>query len=117
MERNTFERFIQDAVTHDGVWLLQASDGMFAMVESSDQVSYLAVWDIEHEAKTAVADEWDEYSCVPMELKEFIHWLNEMQEDDAWIGIAPDAEGKIYPIEAAALLQLFAAEKKRRNTV
>lgn len=117
MEQNIFERFILDAVSQDGVWLLQASDGMFAMVESDDQRSYLAVWDREEDAKMAVVDEWEDYSYVPMDLKEFIHWLNEMQEDAAWIGISPDAEGKIFPIEAGVLLQLLVAEKKNRNTI
>ncbi|MBW7847188.1 MAG: DUF2750 domain-containing protein [Bacteroidales bacterium] len=112
MEQNLFERFIAKSVENDGVWLLQAMDGMFAMVESDDFRSYLAVWDNENDAATAAVAEWEGYTAIQMELKEWIHWLNEMIEDQAWIGIAPDVQGKIFPILAEELLRIHVETKK-----
>jgi RimJ/RimL family protein N-acetyltransferase len=117
METNAFERFIKDVVANEKVWLLQATDGMFAMLESDDRRSYLAAWDRQEEAQAALSDEWEDYSLVEMDLKEWIHWLNEMQEDGAWIGISPDSEGKVLPVEASALLQLLISEKKDQKTM
>jgi len=48
METSVFNRFIHDVVANASVWLLQATDGMFAMVESADRKSFLAVWDREY---------------------------------------------------------------------
>ncbi len=112
MEQNPFERFISRSVELDAVWLLQAMDGMFAMLESDDRRSYLAVWDCEQDALAAAGDEWQTYAAIKMDLKEWIHWLNEMIEDQAWIGIAPDTNGKIFPILAEELLRILVETKK-----
>ncbi|GAB1418328.1 hypothetical protein MASR2M12_10930 [Bacteroidales bacterium] len=112
MEQNLFERFIEKSVENDGVWLLQAMDGMFAMVESDDRRAYLAVWDNEDDAMAAAAAEWQGYVAAQMDLKEWIHWLNEMIEDQAWIGVAPDAAGKVFPILAEELLRIHVETKK-----
>ncbi len=113
-EAEIFERFVELTIKNNEVWLLQAVDGMFAMTESADRTSFLAVWDLKEDAEKAISDEWAEYSLVSMDLKEWIQWLNEMQEDDAWIGIAPDENGKLIPIDAADLLRILVEAKKQQ---
>ncbi len=115
METSVFNRFIHDVVANESVWLLQATDGMFAMVESADRKSFLAVWDRESDAQKAASDEWQDYSIVHMDLTEWIHWLNEMAEDEAWIGVCPDEEGRILPVEAAKLLEILVGERKAQR--
>lgn len=112
---NKFVRFISQTIDQEGVWLLQAMDGMFAMVESADRKSYVAVWDQKSEAEANATDEWVDYACVWMDLKEWIQWLNELTEDETWIAISPDASGKVLPIEANELLKILVAEKKNHS--
>lgn len=107
MNEQTLENFLNTVVDNKLVWLLQADDGLFAMLESDDQQSYLPVWAVKDEAENAIKDEWADYTSLGMELKEFITWLNELHDDKAWIGVAPDSDGKVLPFEADYLQKML----------
>lgn len=113
MENEIFEDFLTTIITNNEVFLLQADDGLFAMLEGNDGRSFLPVWGERIAADQAVKDEWDDYTVQEMEIKELISWLNELHEDGIWIGVAPDKEGKVIPFEAEQLQQLILLQKKK----
>jgi hypothetical protein len=114
-ETNRLEVFVNQLITNNSVWLLQADEGLFAMVEDNDGKSYVTVWPSEAECKLAAQGEWFDYQAEAMDMKEFMSWLYELEEDDVWIGVYPDTDGRIMPFRATELSKLLAktfSEKK-----
>lgn len=113
-ERLTF--FVDQIVENEMVWLLQADDGLFAMVEDGEINSYVTVWPTVDECKSAAKDEWLDYAAEPMEIKEFLIWLKELDEDKILVGVYPNAEGKILPFHPLELKKMIeGAWKKSLN--
>jgi hypothetical protein len=107
------EAFLNEIIESNTVWLLQADDGLFAMLEGENRVSYLPVWANQKTAEAAIRDEWVGYESVEMELKEFISWLNELQEDEMWVGLSTETEGRILPFEANQLQKIIIEMRKK----
>ncbi|MBS4062804.1 MAG: DUF2750 domain-containing protein [Bacteroidetes bacterium] len=107
------EAFLNEIIESNTVWLLQADDGLFAMLEGENKVSYLPVWPNEKAAAVSILDEWNGYQTVGMDLKEFITWLNELQEDEMWVGLTTETDGRILPFEAAQLQKIILELRKK----
>ena len=69
MENNLLENFITAIVQNNAIWLLQADDGLFAMLEGVDDQAYLPVWSTDEVAKQAIKDEWENYTVQEMDMK------------------------------------------------
>jgi hypothetical protein len=106
--------FIDEVVENEVVWLLQAEDGLFAMVEDGEGNSYVSVWPTKSECEAAAKDEWNDYLAENMEIKEFLNWLKELKDDDVRIGVYPDIDGRILPFESLGLKKMIENELKNK---
>jgi hypothetical protein len=87
-----FVYFIQEIISHKGVWLLKAHDGLYAMVEDDHSQTYLPVWPDSASAKEFTTGDWEEYVPELMGLFEFLDWLQELKGDDVLIGVFPNSK-------------------------
>lgn len=102
-----FEQFIRAVSSTEQIWLLQANDGLFAMVEDSAGTSYIPVWSSQVACAEASNEEWSDYAVETMPINEFINWCKELAEDDVKLGIEPDNNGRLLPIEATVFLDIL----------
>lgn len=114
MDQNHFEALLNQILQQDKVWLLQATDGLFAMLETDDRISYLPLWASESLAASAIQDEWEAYQLAEMDVAELITWLNELTEDAMKIGIVFDEFQRIYPLSAEEFQQILIKERKSK---
>jgi hypothetical protein len=97
-----FQHLLQEIKEKRMVWLLKASDGLYAMFEDDKEQAYLPVWPSESEAEKFSADDWEGYSADGMTLTEFLSWMQELKEDGILIGAYPDEDMQsmaVDPIE------------------
>lgn len=100
-------RFILEVKENANLWLLEAKPGLFAMVEDSEENSYIPVWSSEQNALDNINEDWEGYNVTDMSVEEFLGWMNELHADN--IGIAISAgEGRMLPVPAKTMKQLFA---------
>ena len=83
------------------VWLLEAKEGFFAMLEDNDGNSYVPLWASEQEALQNAGGEWEGYTTANMGFSELEHWLKELAVDDIDIAVAPEREGEITALSSA----------------
>ncbi len=102
-----FDQFLMLIREHKQLWLLQAENGMFAMLEDASSKAYLPVWPTEAEALEAAHDNWEGYKAEPMSLTEFKTWLPELSADGVFVGIHPDHDSKILALDAEAMRSLL----------
>lgn len=98
---NILETFTSAILETRKVWLLQAMEGMFAMLEDSDGNSYIPVWQSEELAKNAAVEDWENYSVTEMGFSELVVWLKELSQDEIDIAVAPEKDGEITAIASA----------------
>ena len=101
MER--LEQFINTIRETRKVWLLQAREGFFAMLEDSDGDSYVPIWESEESAKKAAQGDWEGYTVADMGFSELKHWLKELAIDEIDIAVAPEQDGEIMALASANL--------------
>jgi hypothetical protein len=106
-DNDRFEQFIKAIYSTEQIWLLQADDGLFAMVEDSLGNSYIPVWSSELACAENSSEEWSDYTVEMMPINEFINWCKELAEDDVKIGIEPDKSGRLLPIEASVFSDIL----------
>ena len=87
------------------VWLLEAMDGMFAMLEDSDGNSYIPVWDSEELARNAAVEDWAGYKVTEMGFSELAVWLKELTRDEIDIAVSPEKDGEITAIASSKFRQ------------
>ena len=85
------------------VWLLEARQGFFAMLEDSDGESYIPLWATEESALQAAQGDWEGYTVADMGFSELKHWLKELAADDIDIAVAPEQDGEIMALSSAKL--------------
>ncbi len=91
-----------DAITATRqVWLLQAMEGMFAMLEDGSGRSYVPMWETAEKARQAASGDWEDYAVTEMGFSELYVWLRELRRDEIDIAVSPDKEGKITAIASA----------------
>lgn len=95
------EQFLNAILETRKVWLLQAREGFFAMLEDSDGESYVPVWESEESAMKAAQGEWEDYTVADMGFSELKHWLRELASDEIDIAVAPEQDGQITALASA----------------
>ena len=92
------EHFLNAILETRKVWLLEAKEGFFAMLEDSGGESYVPLWASEEAALKAAQGDWEGYTVTDMGFSELHHWLKELASDEIDIAIAPEADGEITAI-------------------
>lgn len=92
------EQFLNSILETRKVWLLEAKEGFFAMLEDNEGEPYMPLWASEEAAAKAAQGDWDGYTVTTMGFSELTHWLKELSADDIDIAVAPGADGEITAI-------------------
>lgn len=100
-DMNNIENFLNAILETRRVWLLEAREGFFAMLEDNRGDSYIPLWDTEEAALSNAAGDWTGYTTTYMGFSELEHWLHELADDEINIAVAPDKEGKITALSSA----------------
>ena len=95
------EPFLDTLSKTHSIWLLEAMDGMFAMLEDSDGNSYIPVWESEELARNAAVEDWADYRVTEMGFSELAVWLKELTRDEIDIAVSPEKDGEITAIASA----------------
>lgn len=95
------ESFINAILETRKVWLLQAREGFFAMLEDGKGESYVPLWPSEDSAAQAAQGDWENYTVAEMGFSELKHWLHELADDEIYIAVAPESEGKITALDSS----------------
>lgn len=95
------EIFLNSILETRKVWLLEAKEGFFAMLEDNDGEPYIPLWESEAQAKNAARGDWEGYSVTDMGFSELEHWLKELAKDDIDVAVSPEADGEITAIQSA----------------
>lgn len=111
MDQQYIESFFEQCISQAQVWLLQADDGMFALVEDEGGTSILPMYASRDAAMASAIDEWSTYKPEPMPLRELIQWLTEMADDDMYVGIAAGGN-KVIPYPALLMQEELITRKK-----
>jgi len=102
-DKERFDYFIEQAIQQNEIWLLQVQEGLYAMFEDENEQQYIPVWPGEEYAKTYATGDWEGYQSERMDLKEFTDWLQELAEDQIFIGVFPGNGLLAVPIKPIAL--------------
>ena len=94
------EKFINAILETRKVWLLEAKEGFFAMLEDNDGEPYMPLWESEESAARAAQGDWEGYTVTDMGFSELEHWLKELASDDIDIAVAPESDGEITAISS-----------------
>jgi len=97
------EQFINAIRESRKVWLLQAREGFFAMLEDNDGNSYIPLWATEESASKAAQGDWEGYTVSDMGFSELKHWLKELASDEIDIAVAPEQDGEIMALSSAKM--------------
>lgn len=100
---NRLEQFINAILETRKVWLLEAREGFFAMLEDNNGDSYVPVWESEELAQKAAQGDWGSYTVAEMGFSELKHWLKELAEDEIDIAVAPESDGEVTALASANL--------------
>lgn len=95
---NRLEQFINAILETRKVWLLEAKEGFFAMLEDSDGEPYIPMWESETLAAQAAKGDWEGYTVTDMGFSELQQWLKELSADEIDIAVSPEADGEITAI-------------------
>ena len=80
------------------VWLLEAKEGFFAMLEDNDGEPYIPNWESEVLAAKAAQGDWEGYTVTDMGFSELGQWLKELAADEIDIAVSPETDGEITAI-------------------
>ena len=95
---NKLEQFLKAILETRKVWLLEAKEGFFAMLEDNNGVSYVPLWESEELAAKAAQGDWAGYTTTSMGFSELQHWLKELAVDEIDIAVSPEKDGEITAI-------------------
>ena len=95
---NKLEQFLKVILETRKVWLLEAKEGFFAMLEDNNGVSYVPLWESEELASKAAQGDWAGYTTTSMGFSELQHWLKELAADEIDIAVSPEKDGEITAI-------------------
>ncbi len=91
-------QFIASILETRKVWLLEAKEGFFAMLEDNEGEPYIPLWESEALAENAAQGDWEGYTVTDMGFSELYHWLKELAADDIDIAVSPSSDGEITAI-------------------
>ena len=98
---NNLETFLNAILETRKVWLLQAREGFFAMLEDNSGDSYVPIWESEAMALKAAKGDWEGYTVTDMGFSELEHWLKELANDEIDIAVSPEKEGEVTALSSA----------------
>ena len=98
---NNLETFLNAILETRKVWLLQAREGFFAMLEDNSGDSYVPIWESEALALKSAEGDWEGYTVTDMGLSELEHWLKELATDEIDIAVSPEKEGEVTALSSA----------------
>lgn len=114
-DNERYEYLINQAVKNKEVWLLHAIDGLYAMFEDENDFQYIPVWPEKRFADTYAEGDWEGYTSDRMGLGEFIEWLQELKDDNIFIGAFPSANLQALSVDPLDLKKrLVQASGKRK---
>ena len=92
------ELFLKAILETRKVWLLEAKEGFFAMLEDNDGEPYIPIWESEVLAAKAAQGDWEGYTVTDMGFSELGQWLKELAADEIDIAVSPVTDGEITAI-------------------
>jgi len=98
-DNERYEYLVAEVVKNKAVWLLHAIDGLYAMFEDDNNFQYIPVWPEKKFADSYAVGDWDGYSAQQMGLGEFLDWLQELKEDEIFIGAFPSASMQALSVD------------------
>ena len=99
---NKLEIFLKSILETRKVWLLEAKEGFFAMLEDNDGEPYIPLWESKALAAKAAQGDWEGYTVTDMGFSELGQWLKELADDEIDIAVSPEADGEITAIPSYA---------------
>lgn len=94
------EQFTTKILETRKVWLLEAKEGFFAMLEDNNGEPYMPLWESEELAAKAAQGDWEGYTVTDMGFSELEHWLKELANDEIDIAVSPESDGEITAISS-----------------
>lgn len=94
------EQFTTKILETRKVWLLEAKEGFFAMLEDNNGEPYMPLWESEELAAQAAQGDWEGYTVTDMGFSELEHWLKELANDEIDIAVSPESDGEITAISS-----------------
>jgi hypothetical protein len=85
--KKILEIFVSEIKKTNIIYLLQAYDGMFAMIEDEGGQEYLPIWNSKDIAESNISDDWKDYSLQEMPVNEFKGWLPDLDSDEIKVAI------------------------------
>ena len=113
-DNERYEYLITTSVKQKEIWLLQAEDGMIAMLEDGNGQEYIPVWPSKEFAQNQINEDWADYEPDSMKIYEFMEWMKELAEDKIMIAAFPNNNNKIIPLEPLVIKQHLQEELERR---
>ena len=95
------KKFLDAILETRKVWLLEAKEGFFAMLEDNDGNSYVPLWETEALAAQSAQGDWKGYTTTSMGFSELEHWLKELANDEIDVAVSPESEGEITALASA----------------
>ncbi len=95
---NKLELFLKAILETRKVWLLEAKEGFFAMLEDGYGEPYIPLWESEALAAESAQGDWEGYTVTDMGFSELQQWLKELAADEIDIAVSPEKEGEITAI-------------------
>lgn len=89
-DHDRYKYLLNHVAKYKEIWLLKEREGMYAMFEDTSGKSYVPVWPDKECAEQFAVDDWHGYIADRMELKELLEWMNELKEDQVFIGAFPN---------------------------
>jgi hypothetical protein len=111
-ESERYDYFIDQALMQNEIWLLQAQEGLYAMCEDDNGKQYIPVWPAKEFSDSYATGEWEEYQSERMDLKEFIDWMQELRDDEIFIGVFPDEHMHAIPTDPIKLKKQLKSQLK-----
>lgn len=103
-EEEKYHFFINHLKEQKEVWLLNAMEGMYAMIEDMTGQEYVPLWIDKDDAVMHIRNEWSNYEICSMKLNELLSWLNELEKDGIKIAISGENDNKIIPVQPMELI-------------
>lgn len=66
---------VRKAAEYEEVWLI-SDEGLYPTLGESEDRPLIPVWPEEEFARLFVVDEWSSYTVEPMEINDFLKWLD-----------------------------------------
>lgn len=99
--KERYRYLVKQTADFENIFLIVDENGHFVLI-GSEEFQSIPVWPEEEIAALFLKDNWANYSVKATEIKEFIHWLEKLQDDKIRIAGFPDLSFKsvvVSPLE------------------